>query len=201
MVWNVVNQLPIVNKHLDDIIIRGIILNSVSKLYSDIWKYSFNKFTKFYELSKNNEERLPQIKKLTNQWSLKKIYTNSYFRRQLEIEIDVLVALALNLTLDDLVSIFQGEFSVLKQNEDDTWYDTNGNIVFTCSKGLTGVGVDRPVWEQIRNLQAGETYDHTIEKSELYKGKVVTYYAPFDKCDRVEDYKVAWEYFEGVFKD
>ena len=38
-------------------------------------------------------------------------------------------------------------------------------------------------------------------KSELYKGKVVTYYAPFDKCDRVEDYKVAWAYFEEIFKE
>jgi hypothetical protein len=200
MVWNVVNQLPIVNKHLDDIIIRGIILNSVSKLYSDIWKHAFNKFTHFNELSKN-ADRLPQIKKLTNQWSLNKIYTNSYFRRQLEIEIDVLVALALNLTLDDLVSIFQGEFSVLKQNEDDTWYDAKGNIVFTCSKGLTGVGLDRSEWNTIKDYKEGQTYQYTIEKSELYKGKVVTYYAPFDKCDRVEDYKVAWGYFEEVFKD
>jgi hypothetical protein len=71
--------------------------------------------------------------------------------------------------------------------------------VFTCSKGLTGVGVDRPVWDTIKDLKAGETYEHTIEKSELYKGKKVTYYAPFDKCDRVEDYKVAWEHFEKVF--
>ena len=109
--------------------------------------------------------------------------------------------MALNLTLDDLVSIFQGEFSVLKQNEDDTWYDTKGNIVFTCSKGLTGVGVDRAEWNTIKDYKEGETYEHIIEKSELYKGKVVTYYAPFDKCDRVEDYKVAWGYFEEIFKE
>ena len=101
----------------------------------------------------------------------------------------------------ELILIYNVQFPVLQQNEDDTWYDTKGNIVFTCSKGLTGVGVDRPVWNTIKDLKAGETYEHTIEKSELYNGKKVTYYAPFDKCDRVEDYKVAWEYFEGVFKD
>jgi len=71
------------------------------------------------------------------------------------------------------------------------WYDTKGNIVFTCSKGLTGVGVDRPIWNTIKDLKAGETYEHTITKSELYYGKKVTYHAPFDKCDRVEDYKLA----------
>jgi hypothetical protein len=30
----------------------------------------------------------------------------------------------------------------------------------------------------------------------LYQGKKITYHAPFDKCDRVEDYKVAWGHFE-----
>jgi hypothetical protein len=57
------------------------------------------------------------------------------------------------------------------------------------------------VWETIRHLKAGETYEHTITKSELYHGKKVTYHAPFDKCDRVEDYKVAWGHFEGIFKE
>jgi hypothetical protein len=66
---------------------------------------------------------------------------------------------------------------------------------------LVGVGLDRPVWETIRHLKAGETYEHTITKSELYKGKKITYQAPFDKCDRVEDYKVAWDHFEKIFKD
>jgi hypothetical protein len=65
---------------------------------------------------------------------------------------------------------------------------------------LVGVGVDRKEWEEIRNLQEGETYEHTITKSELYQGKKITYHAPFDKCDRVEDYKVGWEHFERVFK-
>ena len=41
------------------------------------------------------------------------------------------------------------------------------NIIFTFNKGLFGVGLDRPVWETIRNLKAGETYEHIITKSEL----------------------------------
>lgn len=38
-----------------------------------------------------------------------------------------------------------------------------------------------------------------IEKSELYCGKRVTNTAPFNKCDRVEDYKYAWIHFEKQF--
>jgi len=50
-----------------------------------------------------------------------------------------------------------------------------------------------------RALKVGDTYTHTITKSELYHGQQITYYAPFDKCDRVEDYKVAWAHFEKIF--
>jgi len=65
------------------------------------------------------------------------------------------------------------------------------NIIFTFNKSLFGFGLDRPVWETIRNLKAGETYEHIITKSELYQGTKMIYYEPFDKCDRVEYYKVA----------
>jgi hypothetical protein len=40
--------------------------------------------------------------------------------------------------------------------------------------------LDRGDWNCIRHLQTGETCEHTITKSELYHGKKVTYYAPFD---------------------
>lgn len=50
-----------------------------------------------------------------------------------------------------------------------------------------------------RTLKDGDSYEHTITKSELYQGQKVTYHAPFDKCDRVEDYKTAWAHFEKVF--
>ena len=118
------------------------------------------------------------------------------------MEIDVITALAMKLTLENLIDIYNIQFSISKKFEYDTWFDQKGNIVFTpSSKTLKGVGLDRPVWNTIKDLKAGETYEHTIEKSELYKGRKVTYYAPFDKCDRVEDYKTAWAHFEQIFKE
>ena len=49
---------------------------------------------------------------------------------------------------------------------------------------------NRPVWETIRHLKAGERSDHTVTKSELYKGKKISYHALFEKGDRVTDNKV-----------
>jgi hypothetical protein len=115
------------------------------------------------------------------------------------IEIDVIVAMSMGMSLDELILIYNVQFPVLRTNEANTWYDKFGRIVYTHSKGLPGVGLDRADWEKIKDMKAGETYEHTITKSELYHGKKVTYHAPFDKCDRVEDYKVAWAHFEKVF--
>ncbi len=179
---------------------RVLSLNCLNKHYSPIWERNFQESFLQDNWSKN-DTRLKSFSSLTKEWKWETPLRNWFERRQALVEIDVITAMALGLTLEELILIYNVQFPVLQQNEDDTWYDTKGNIVFTCSKGLTGVGLDRAEWNTIKDYKEGETYEHTIEKSELYKGKVVTCYAPFDKCDRVEDYKVAWEYFEGVFKD
>jgi hypothetical protein len=117
--------------------------------------------------------------------------------------------MAFGLTLDELIVLYKTQFQILLEYEQETFYDKNGNIIFTTSKGLVGVGIERSEWEKIteefntkqRRLKDGDTYTHTITKSELYNGKQITYYAPFDKCDRVEDYKTAWAYFEKIFNN
>jgi hypothetical protein len=179
---------------------RTLQLNCLNKYYAPLWEESWQEDFKADNWSKQ-DERLKPFNTLTPKWQWSTPLRNWFERRQALVEIDVITAMALSLTLEELILIYNVQFPVLQQNEDDTWYDTKGNIVFTCSKGLVGVGLDRPVWETIRHLKAGENFEHTITKSELYKGKKITYHAPFDKCDRVEDYKVAWEWFEEVFRN
>jgi hypothetical protein len=197
-----ISSLPlgINKKYLSQLESRVLQLNCLNKYYAPLWERNFDEVFMQDTWSKN-DTRLKPFSNLTQEWQWSTPLRNWFERRQSLVEIDVITAMALGLTLEELALIYNVQFPVLQQNEDDTWYDTTGNIVFTCSKGLTGVGVDRPVWETIKDLKVGETYVHTIEKSELYKGKKVIYYAPFDKCDRVEDYKTAWEHFEKVFNE
>ena len=197
---NRINSFPlgISDEYKSALFVRTLMLNCLTKHYADLWSEVWR--DDFREQTWSiDDDRLHQFSILQSIWSWNTPLRNYFERRQALVEIDVIVAMALGLSLQDLEMIYTIQFPVLQQNENDTWYDRRGNIVFTSSKGLTGVGVDRPVWEQIRNKKEGETYEHTIEKSELYRGQKVTYYAPFTKCDRIEDYRRAWAHFEKMF--
>ncbi len=185
---------------------RVLLLNCLTVKYKELWNAFFQEDFKSQSWSVL-DNRLLNFASLENEWLIDKTLKNHFNRRLALIEIDVLTCINLGLNLNDLISIYKIQFPVLQQYEDDTWYDQRGNIIFTCSKGLNGVGIDRPEWEKIsmevnplqRTLKSGDTYTHTITKSELYQGQQITYYPPFDKCDRVEDYRRAWEHFVNVF--
>lgn len=186
---------------------RTLLLNCLTVHYADLWQSCWRPEYAQEEWSLS-DPRLKPFTGLTEEWTCDTPLRNYFERRQALVEIDVLAAMALGLSLKDLELIYTIQFPVLQQNENDTWYDAKGNIVFTCSKGLNGVGCERKEWESIRgNLSEDSmtyegteaTYIHTIDpkKSEMYGGEQVTYYAPYTKCDRIADYRRAWAFFEN----
>ena len=215
---NRINSFPlgIADKYKPSLFARTLLLNCLTTAYSDLWQEMWDAAYK-QETWSIDDPRLKPFDQLHEDWAWDIPLRNYFERRQALVEIDVIAAMALGLTLEDLEMIYTIQFPVLQQNEADTWYDQKGNIVFTCSKGLTGVGLDRKRntktgmlgWEDIRGEQIEEntyagtspTHTHTIDpaKSELYGGQQVTYYAPYTKCDRIEDYRRAWAHFEKVF--
>ena len=73
----------------------------------------------------------------------------------------------------------------------------------TLNNALTGVGVDRKTWENvIAPLADGKTYTQTITDKTMPGGPVertIEYVAPFDRCDREQDYETAWKFFEKKY--
>ena len=215
--------LGIHSKYKSSLFVRTLMLNCLTVHYAELWDNMWNK--EFRNESWSLEDRrLKPFGTLQEIWSWNTPLRNFFERRQALVEIDVISAMALGLSLQDLEMIYTIQFPVLQQNENDTWYDANGNIVFTCSKGLTGVGLDRrgtprqgiKGWEDIRGEEivdengvvmgykgTAPTHIHTIDpaKSELYGGQQVTYVAPYTRCDRIADYRRAWSHFEQILKN
>jgi hypothetical protein len=187
-------------KYTQMIVVRGLLLNCLTCYYSELWKDQFDSNFTADSWTKNDSRLLPaRFRSLTAEWTWNTPLRTDYERRQALVEIDVLTALALGMTLDQLKTIYRIQFPVLQQYEADTWYDANGRIVFTINRGLTGVGFDRKEWESgIKGAPAGKKFYRTITDDTQPGGPVqrtIEYVAPFDKCDREKDYEVAWEYF------
>ncbi|MBW4532660.1 MAG: hypothetical protein KME09_01855 [Pleurocapsa minor HA4230-MV1] len=188
--------------------IRFLTLSCLTTHYAELWETSytpeFNQDTWTKQDPRLNNQFFHN---LTPNWQRNVALRTDYKRRQALVEIDVLAAMALGLTLDELITIYRVQFPVMRQYEKDTWYDQNGRIVFTSSKGLPGVGFLRTAprgetgWEDIKDMKT-ETVERTIEDNTLPGGTVtrtIVYQAPFDLCNREEDYKIAWSAFKQRF--
>jgi hypothetical protein len=192
---------------------RIVVLNCLTSLYAKLWTECWDHSFSQQRWSKD-DSRLPNsfFTNLTPTWQRECALRTDFMRRQALVEIDVLVAQALGLSLEELITIYRVQFPVMQQYERDTWYDQNGRIVFTASKGLTGVGFPRKGtgrgaarstgWEDIQHETIG-TFTRTILDDTLPGGPVertISYEAPWSLCDRVEDYRAAWEFFakQGV---
>ena len=178
---------------------RVLLLNCLTTHFSDLWRESFDPAFIAQRWAKQDTRlHINRFRTLTQEWSWNTPLRTDYERRQALVELDVLAARELDLTLDELCTIYRIQFPVLQQNERDTWYDQCGRIVFTCSKGLPGVGLSRPEWERIKTVASG-LVTRTVHDDTRPGGpqeRLIEYVAPFDRCDRETDYATAWKFFD-----
>lgn len=196
---------------------RALRLSCVSSLYSSLWAQCATDLVALPWHTKDH--RLPDCMNasIPTAWGYNSGLRNDFARRIALVEIDVLVAMALNLELYDLIEIYEVYFGLLAQNEAGTWYDQNGRIVWTCSKGLPGIGwldekgksPGRKAWEKLLAETSSRPAEEqvltctAIDDTQPGGPREVTrkFQGPFTKCDRVEDYKRAWAFCEAHKKE
>jgi hypothetical protein len=201
---NLCGKLPVPNISFDGLlIIRSLLLNCVTRYYAPLWQECFKQeYTKNKWAKSDLRLRPERFSLLTSQWSWDIPLRTDYERRQALVEIDVLTAMALGMTLDQLKIIYRIQFPVLQSYEASTYYDQNGRIVFSNNRGLTNVGYTRSEWEQIKETKNG-IFIRTIIDDTQPGGpieRIITYTAPFDSCDREKDYETVWVEFEKRFR-
>jgi len=219
---SLMNQLPIPQTLTSDLATRALCLNCLTTHYAPLWAEVFTPDFTQQRWSQPDNPRLPQdfFTRLTPAWQRHCALRTDYARRMALVEIDVLVAQALGLTLDELLLVYRVQFSVMQQYERDTWYDRHGRIVFTNSKGLVGVGLPRKGgsaqprarltlpdgtvrdgqfgWEDVQGRPDGTLVQQWVQDDTLPTGpylKERRWLAPFARASREHDYRLAWAFF------
>ena len=132
---------------------RALRLQRVTDAYADLWNEVWPKLAGAAPWS-SDDPRLTAWPAKDSTWSRASACRNHFERRWLLVELDVFSALELGLTMDELCTLYRTQFPVMRDYEQNTWYDQSGRIVFTTNRGLPGVGQDRKAFEASQGAPA-----------------------------------------------
>ena len=109
-------------------------------------------------------------------------------RRQAQLEIDALIALALGVSADDLCAIYATQFPVLRAyDERGHLYDAQGRLVpYEIATTWRRKGADLSLEERTSRNEAGNRY---------------VYELPFANLDRQADMRQAYTHFERILQE
>lgn len=206
--------------------VRTLCLNCLTTPYDELWEQCFKAEWKDDQWTQNAAGLdCTWFKNLTPTWQRNNALRSDLSRRQALLEIDVLTAHAMKLTLEELLTLYRMRFRVMRSYEENTWYDQNGRIVFTTNAGLPGVGLPNKArskdvaegityaingqkcderglgFDNVKDMKSGtvsKTFPDTTMSDEPQE-RTVTYVAPFFKMDREKDYETAWRVFSKRF--
>jgi hypothetical protein len=182
-------------------IARTLSLNCLTTHYAELWTECWDDAFRDEQWLGDDPRLDPDFwRNLTPGWTRHCALRRDFSRRWALVELDVLVARELGLTLEELQTIYRVQFPVMRQYEADTWYDQRGRIVFTASRGLPGVGFPTPEWNAIKDMKSGSV-TRTVLDTTLPSGpleRTLEYTAPFTLQNRETDYATVWAKLDAL---
>ena len=192
---------------LQPLVARSLRLNCLSNAYVDLWTELADEAIR-REAWTTGDTRLCAEHELSwemldpEKWEWKTPLRSDFPRRQASLEIDVLVAMALGLTVDELLTIYRVQFPVVRMYEFVDQYDARGrHIPNTTRKDQGGTEFRDALaeWQEAGHDARDATAPRLSVSWEIDDGLrtvTKTFYPPFTNVDREADYARAY----GVFK-
>lgn len=202
-----VEALPIFEGAVGDLIAqRGLRLYSLTSHYASTWHNGFTTALNSDSFASHDLrlDRETPWSSLTADWQRGSALRTDFTRRQALLEIDVLVSLALGLTLKELITIYQVQFSVMRGYERHDLFDAHGRRLPTTTRKDPGAKELRDALKALypnldfRTAALGHTGNSITVIWPIDNGHsqvTRTFHPPFTPVDREEDYRVAYEVF------
>ena len=163
---------------------RVLRLNCLNIDYSELWENNFDERFKEDGFTKV-DSRFSAWDQLKQEWTFDTPLRNSLERRQALVELDVLAAMSFGISFEELCSIYRIQFPILNKNENGTWYDLSGKVVYSVNTA----------YSSNNRKDILESWDGNNNKS------IEGYCPPFETFDREKDYQLAWCEFERRFEE
>ena len=195
---NVIRHLPLVSGKAEELVIgRTLRLVSVTSHYACLWERNFAEDMRAdawaFEDPRFVHEYELQWSELPPLWERGCALRSDIARRQALLEIDVLVAQAFDLTLDELLTIYRVQFPVMRQYENADEYDAMGRRLPNTARKDPGAKELRAARER-HDGTSPITVSWPVDNGNATVTK--TFHPPFTRVDREDDYRRAWAAFE-----
>jgi hypothetical protein len=168
-----------------EVVLRVLRLNCLSDAYVDLWRHALDG-TSIDDAWTGGLDYVgrPALSEVTSNWTPAVPLRRASDRRQALVELDALVALGLDLPVEQLCTIYRTQFPVLWGYDRNTYvYDANGRVA--PNSVLT-------VWRRKGNDRITEE-ERTVTNA---SGNTYVYELPFVTLDREADMRTAYAEFE-----
>lgn len=171
----VIGMLPHVREHdLEaELALRTLRLNALTRPYSQLWSESYKSSWRRDSWTHDYRDR-PALGDVTPEWRWETPLRTDFDRRQALVEIDAITAIMLDITAEELCTVYRTQFGVLRKYEKAMRFDANGR--------------------QVPN-EALKEYEKKGDRADLGR-----YVLPFTPVDREKDMTRAHEVFTQRMK-